>query len=69
MKSNVTQYPMKGIINNKSNDNYSYAHFVLQSICCLDTSKEFVNSTKFDSINPNCKLSREIYALIYLKQR
>jgi hypothetical protein len=63
MKANVIQCPMKGIIN-KNKGNYSYAHSVLQSICCLDASKEFINSIDFNLIDQNAKLSKELYALI-----
>ena len=36
------QYLMRGIYNNNSNYNFSYAHAVLQALSCLDCAKKFV---------------------------
>jgi hypothetical protein len=57
---------MKGIINTTSNSNFSYAHSVLQSLSCLDITKEFVKSVVFEKINPNFLLTKELYALIFV---
>ena len=66
MSTYVNQYPMKGIINTTSNSNFSYAHSVLQSLSCLDVTKEFVKLVVFENINPNFLLTKELYALIFV---
>ena len=66
MNTYINQCPMKGIINTTSNSNFSYAHSVLQSLSCLDITKEFVKSIVFENINPNFLLTKELYALIFV---
>ena len=66
MYTYINQCPMKGIINTTSNSNCSYAHSVLQSLSCLDITKEFVKSVVFEKINPNFLLTKELYALIFV---
>ena len=39
----MSQFPMKGIKNPSPNNDFSYAHSVLQSLGCLDCAKLFYN--------------------------
>ena len=54
---------MKGI-KNISNMNYSYIHSVLQSMSCLESSKQFLYQNNFQFFNQNLCLTIELYNLM-----
>ena len=60
----MSQILMKGIKNSLQGD-YSYAHSVLQSLCCLESIKEFMSRPMNDIINnPKFLLTNAMYDLI-----
>ena len=60
----MSQILMKGIKNSSQGD-YSYAHSVLQSLCCLESIKEFMSRPMNDIINnPKFLLTNAMYDLI-----
>ena len=66
MNYNYNQAPMKGI-KNSNIGNYSYAHSVLQSLCCLICINNFLNYiNKFIKGNNNkYQLTNALYNLIF----
>ena len=56
-------FPMKGI-KNFSNTNYSYVHSVLQSMSCLESSKQFLFQNSFNNFDQNFCITIELYNLM-----
>ena len=62
------QYLMRGIYNNNSNYNFSYAHAVLQALSCLDCAKQFVYINYLNilgRINQFCYLIAKMFYLMH----
>ena len=55
---------MKGITNIGSNQDFSYVNSVLQSLSCLDVSKEFIQSFNSFQINSANNLTQSVIKLL-----
>ena len=63
----MSQFPMKGIKNPNPNNDFSYAHSVLQSLGCLDCAKLFIDRSNLNIMrnNPQYSLTSSLFDLIY----